>query len=386
MTYYIINCRRQCVCTSTYYCYAFRQTSPSLTASLFRNKRRVCAIGSLLGLLAVFRRQTYGPRIPRSDDAFLIAIMATVKTEPGVKAEPDIKPDPEDAKLSPTAYDDDDLYEDAGDLEFYESTNPQDPANHAFLAHLPKYLFDQWAQLKEDDDITIGKVRTWTEVDKAGRQVQKLSMLVDPRHPIHQNVPKEYSLELRDPNLMNTFMFTEQDLPGFKNKSQGGPNSNIPPYLRPKPTQPKENGKPDGIRKRREPYYRKAIPKKTKLAAKFSRELNCQPVMTPETKHILQMRASDALKPKATTSVMTGTRNPAGVIHAGTAMGNDKMRGFVVSTCTVVLTDFRTDSSSVRWIRKRSRRSRTKSAPHVWRYTTFAMPSLRATTSTSTGL
>jgi transcription initiation factor TFIIF subunit beta len=269
--------------------------------------------------------------------------MATVKNEPGVKLEPGIKPEPgmemdtDDVKPSPGGFVDDELYEDAGDLEFYDATQPLDPQGNAFLAHLPKYLYDQWAELGDDEELVVGKVRTWQDVDKkTGQQIQKFAILADPSHPAHQNVPKEYTLEMRDPNLLNTFMFTEQDLPGFKNKYPGGPNNNIPAHLRPKPPPPKaENGQPQGgghgRNRRREPHYRKAIPKKTILAARFRREVNAQPVMTPEAKHILAMRASDALKPKATTSIMSGTRNPVGIIHAGTAMGNAKMSGFVVS-------------------------------------------------------
>ncbi|KAF7533377.1 hypothetical protein G7054_g7128 [Neopestalotiopsis clavispora] len=267
--------------------------------------------------------------------------MATVKNEPGVKLEPGIKPEPgmemdtDDVKPSPGGFVDDELYEDAGDLEFYDATQPLDPQGNAFLAHLPKYLYDQWAELGDDEELVVGKVRTWQDVDKkTGQQIQKFAILADPTHPAHQNVPKEYTLEMRDPNLLNTFMFTEQDLPGFKNKYPGGPNNNIPAHLRPKPPPPKaENGQPQGgghgRNRRKEPYYRKAIPKKTILAARFRREVNAQPVMTPEAKHILAMRASDALKPKATTSIMSGTRNPVGIIHAGTAMGNAKMSGFV---------------------------------------------------------
>ncbi|KAH6660608.1 transcription initiation factor IIF, beta subunit-domain-containing protein [Truncatella angustata] len=255
--------------------------------------------------------------------------MATVKSEPGVKLEPSIKPDPDDVKPSPDAFEDDELYEDAGDLEFYDPNESQD---NAFLAHLPKYLYDQWAQLGDDEELVIGKVRTWVEADRNGQQIQKFAILVDSSNPIHQNVPKEYTMEMRDDNLLNTFMFTEQDLPGFKNKTQAGPNNDIPPHLRPKPAQPKENGKPEpgaGRPRKREPYYRKAIPKKTVLSARFRKEMNAQPVMTPEAKHILALRASDALKPKATTSIMSGTRNPVGIIHAGTAIGNQKMSGFV---------------------------------------------------------
>jgi hypothetical protein len=245
-----------------------------------------------------------------------------------VKAEPGIKPDPDRATASPGALSDDDVYEDAGDLEFYDPSIPNDPYGSVYLTHLPKYLYDQWAQLNEDEELVIGKVRTWNEVDKKGQQKSRLAMLVDPKNPIHQTVPKEYNLELKEADLLNTFMFTEQDLPGFKNKSQGGPNSNIPAHLRPRPDRPKETPESKGVKKK--PFYRKAIPKKTVLAGRFRHELNCQPVETAETKHILAMRASDALKPKATTSLMTGTRNPTGIIHAGTTAGNEKMRGFIV--------------------------------------------------------
>ncbi|KAI0125800.1 putative transcription initiation factor IIF subunit beta [Xylariales sp. AK1849] len=247
-----------------------------------------------------------------------------------IKSEPVIKPDPEDAKQSPAALDDDDLYEDAGDLEFYDPNVPQDPYGTISLAHIPKYLYDQWAQLKDDEELVVGKVRTWQQADKNGQSIQRTAMLLDHKNPIHQTVPKEYTLEQKDANLLSTFMFTEQNLPGFKNRSQGGPNSDIPAHLRPRPAPPKENGKPEVGRKgKREPYYRKAIPKKTTLAGRFRRELNCQPVMTAETKQILAMRASDSLKPKATTSLMSGTRNPNGIISAGTTFGNDRMRGFV---------------------------------------------------------
>jgi transcription initiation factor TFIIF subunit beta len=304
--------------------------------------------------------------------------MATVKNEPGVKLEPGIKPDPEDVKASPGAFEDDELYEDAGDLEFYDTSQPQDPQGNAFLAHLPKYLYDQWANASEEEELVIGRVRTWTEVDKSGQQIQKFAILADFTNPIHQRVPKEYTLEMRDPSLQNTFMFTEQDLPGFKNKTQGGPNNDIPPHLRPKPTQPKENGKPEpGRSRRREPYYRKAIPKKTVLAARFRREVNAQPTMTPEAKWILSQRATESLKPKAQTSIMTGTRNPVGIIHAGTSTGNAKMSGFIVSgpieTCLVKrYADLRSALSTPK---PKPRPGKKKRQP-AWNSLPFSTPSL----------
>ncbi|KAK7952437.1 uncharacterized protein PG986_008165 [Apiospora aurea] len=253
-----------------------------------------------------------------------------------VKPEPGVKPEPEDAPVSPAVMSDDELYEDAGDLEFYDSTSPNDPSANLFLTHVPKYLYDQWAQLKEEEEVEVGRVRRWIETDKNGEKRERMAMLLDVQNPAHQTIPKEYNFEMRDNNLLNTFLFTEQDLPGFKSKSQGA-NSNIPHHLRNRQrdnaNKDSSNNKPEGGRKRYQPYYRKAIPKKTVLAGRFKYELNCQPADTPETRHILAMRASDALKPKATTSMMSGmsgtramTKN---ILNAGAAPAGGRGPGFI---------------------------------------------------------
>jgi transcription initiation factor TFIIF subunit beta len=103
--------------------------------------------------------------------------MASVKTEPAIKQDPMIKPDPA-VKPDPDAADgadvgmsDDDLYEDAGDLEFSDfnlATNPA--AADVLLTHVPKYLYSAWADMKDDEEIRIGTVRKWIEV-KDGRPI-----------------------------------------------------------------------------------------------------------------------------------------------------------------------------------------------------------------------
>lgn len=76
-----------------------------------------------------------------------------------------IKPDPE-ASNSPANPDDDDLYEDAGDLEFYDRNGD---INHEtlYLARVPKSMWDAWMKMTErlgdDDEIQIGTLRTWLE-------------------------------------------------------------------------------------------------------------------------------------------------------------------------------------------------------------------------------
>lgn len=85
-----------------------------------------------------------------------------LKPEPGVKLEPGIKPEVDDMGGSPMAISEDDLYEDAGDLEFFD---PDDETNNVFLTHVPPVLYDSWAHLDDDAEIRIGTVRQWAVKD-----------------------------------------------------------------------------------------------------------------------------------------------------------------------------------------------------------------------------
>ncbi|KAH9908726.1 transcription initiation factor IIF, beta subunit-domain-containing protein [Xylariomycetidae sp. FL2044] len=257
-----------------------------------------------------------------------------------LKSEPGIKPDPEVAGASPAAYSEDDIYEDAGDLEFYDSIPNADPhAGSVYLAHVPKYLFDAWAHLDDNDEIRIGTVRQWNEIGSDGQPRTRIAMLLDHNQPAHQPVPKEYHLDIKDMNLKNTFLFTEKNLKGFKSESLGA-NSDIPPHIRRQQLErqrakerekEKEKDKTidGGVRKGKfQPRYKKAIPKKTVLAGKFRHELSCQPVLTDETKYLMRIRNDDALKSKVTTTITAG-RGPTGVIQAGAHVSNDKFSNFI---------------------------------------------------------
>lgn len=311
--------------------------------------------------------------------------MASVKPEPAVKA------DPEDAAAgaSPAVMSDDDLYEDAGDLEFYDPNIPGDPNGNLFLAHVPPYLYEAWAQMNEGEEVEVGKMRRWTETDKNGQTRTRMAMLLDGRNSSHQSIPKEYNFDMRDTNLLNTFVFTEQDLPGFKSKAQGA-NSNIPGHLRNRFNRNQNNNnnaKQEGGRKRYQPYYRKAIPKKTVLAGRFKYEVNCHPANTAESKHLLAVRNSESAIPKATTSMMSGTRAMTkNIIHAGTLTGNAKMSGFIVSTIPCPRTCLSTNSgaSKLRMPRPRSRSHR-QSGLLVWIATSCLIDWLPASPSTGTG-
>jgi transcription initiation factor TFIIF subunit beta len=70
-----------------------------------------------------------------------------------VKPESGIKPDP-DSKGTPTGtLSDDDLYEDAGDLDFSLA------GQNVWLTRIPKALWEHWSKLDDDEEIQIGTVR-----------------------------------------------------------------------------------------------------------------------------------------------------------------------------------------------------------------------------------
>ena len=70
-------------------------------------------------------------------------------------ADPLIKPDPDTKGASPGAFADDDIYEDAGDLEFN-----QNPAwQQLYLARVPKDLWKAWSYLDDDAEIQLGTIR-----------------------------------------------------------------------------------------------------------------------------------------------------------------------------------------------------------------------------------
>jgi transcription initiation factor TFIIF subunit beta len=75
-----------------------------------------------------------------------------------------IKPDPEAATPSPPAFADEDIYEDAGDLEFNTDTKFQ----KLYLARMPKYVWDNWSKLDDDAEIHIGTIRQSTVTGSNG--------------------------------------------------------------------------------------------------------------------------------------------------------------------------------------------------------------------------
>ncbi len=79
----------------------------------------------------------------------------------------------------------------------------------------------------------------------------------------NENVPKEYNMNITNPDTANTFVFSEKDLPGFISKLKGQQAGALPPSRVPRSIYQDRAKKPlqQGDKpKRWQPYFRTAIP------------------------------------------------------------------------------------------------------------------------------
>ncbi|KAF5004406.1 hypothetical protein FDECE_9100 [Fusarium decemcellulare] len=262
--------------------------------------------------------------------------------EPYIKPDPYIKQDPE-ASGSPAQVDEDDLYEDAGDLEFFDKSGPNRAFETLYLARVPRYMWDAWMKLTErlgdDDEIQIGTLRTWTEQKPDGGADTKLRMLLAPNCPEHQLLPREYDLDVLEPNVNNHFIFSEEDLPGFKARSkarQEAANAGIPTHLlRQKEGNSGGPQRPSYDRKSRyQPYYRKAVPKKTKIFGKIHYDVRVEPRDVREEERLLAQRLQDAEQSKSKLQIIS--RNKASsIINPGTAGSVSWGGNFIKNTAPI---------------------------------------------------
>ncbi|KAI1913451.1 hypothetical protein LOZ12_003183 [Ophidiomyces ophidiicola] len=236
------------------------------------------------------------------------------KTEPtpAIKSEPDTK-DIDSPMLS-----DDDIYEDAGDLDFASA------AQDVWLTRIPKSLWEQWSKLDDDEEIQIGTVR----VEGPATDIKRISLRL---HDVPQNegVPKDYNLKRQNINadrtaytVQNTFIFTEKDLPGYKDRTHLLFNENQPHGRSYVYEQMKRDSRRKENKKKWEPYARKTIPKQTAIAARVHDEFNCLPVENEEYQKIAEKRALEALKPKRETKFIE--RVTGKMLQPKTAQAADK--------------------------------------------------------------
>ena len=77
---------------------------------------------------------------------------AHIKPDPDASS-PYIKPDPDSKEAVRATIDEDDLYEDAGDLDFSNA------GQNLWLSRIPRSLWEYWSKLDDDEEIEVGTVR-----------------------------------------------------------------------------------------------------------------------------------------------------------------------------------------------------------------------------------
>ncbi|KAL8722618.1 MAG: hypothetical protein Q9225_000924 [Loekoesia sp. 1 TL-2023] len=258
---------------------------------------------------------------------------------PGLKAEQDgpaivgdgarIKVEPPSTAASPAAHSDDDIYEDAGDLDFSQASQG------LYLGRIPKYLWETWSKLKDDQEIQLGTIRVEGDLD----DVKRMSLLLTPTVDDHRNIPKEYNMHMTNRSSLNTYVFTEKDLNGYAARHKAGAQNN--PTGGPFPSQaPKSRyqHRPGQISQQREATkrwqpYGKTIPKQTALVGQIQTEINCLPVENAEYKRTMDARARAAMgKSRRETKMVE--REPQGRVYAPTGLrqSNPFEMGFTKQT------------------------------------------------------
>jgi transcription initiation factor TFIIF subunit beta len=86
--------------------------------------------------------------------------------ESKVKLEPDI------LGASPGVQSDEDLYEDAGDLDFSNAIQG------IYLTRIPRFLWENWSKLDDDQEIQLGTVR----VEGTGGDVRRVRRYLNLLH------------------------------------------------------------------------------------------------------------------------------------------------------------------------------------------------------------
>lgn len=81
-------------------------------------------------------------------------------------------------EVTPALTDDDDLYEDTGDLDYSSSTQG------LILTRIPKFLWESWAQLDDDDEIQLGTIR----IEGGPEDPKRVSHLIDLRFGLHFHI------------------------------------------------------------------------------------------------------------------------------------------------------------------------------------------------------
>ncbi|PYI03863.1 transcription initiation factor IIF, beta subunit [Aspergillus sclerotiicarbonarius CBS 121057] len=216
---------------------------------------------------------------------------------PYIKSDPYIKQDPDSKDAILDDIDDEDLYEDAGDLDFSAANQ------NVWLSRIPRSLWEHWSHLSnnggdDDEEIQIGTMR----IEGTPNDIKRVSLRLNGRDDNHE-IPKDYLLQrqtITAENVshltQNTYLFTERDIPGHENRMVVFGEARSALYESMKREMKKKERK-----KKWEPYVRKTVPKQTALVGSVGEEFNCLPVENEEFRLLSEKKALEALKPKRET-------------------------------------------------------------------------------------
>lgn len=229
-----------------------------------------------------------------------MASLGAVKMEEDVK----VKPDPADIG-TPSIMEDEEAYEDVGELLIRGSAEQE----QAWLAKLPKWLWEAWSEIDENEEITLGEVRVYNNTAPGEKDKLKIVLKDIPQH---KSVPKRYDVTMNKSEYNNTVVFSEKDQPGFR----GGQQS----WKRDRNTGRSGQGAGGGAggaggRVSKRPY-RSSIPKQTALAGYLKHEVAISAVENEEYRRLTAARFAALSKPKYTTSFTSGVDH---TMHPGLA-------------------------------------------------------------------
>ncbi|KAL8712443.1 MAG: hypothetical protein Q9220_003291 [cf. Caloplaca sp. 1 TL-2023] len=231
-----------------------------------------------------------------------------------------IKVEPPSNPASPAAASDEDIYEDAGDLDFSKAVQG------LYLTRIPRYLWDNWANLEDDQEIQLGTIRVEGSLEDVKRVWHcVMSLILSPDIHSHHDVPKEYNMHITNQKSMNTYIFTEKNLQGYTGKDEpathgkagggGLASHDRKPFFQNRPYQTTQQRSTS----RRMQPYRRTIPKQTALVGQIHTEMNCLPVENAEYKRAMDARTREAMsKPRRETKMVE--KEPQGRVYAPTGL------------------------------------------------------------------
>ncbi|KAF3919525.1 hypothetical protein ABW20_dc0101355 [Dactylellina cionopaga] len=213
---------------------------------------------------------------------------ATDTKSPAIKSENVTMEDAPQASAPSPMSEDDEQYEDAGDLDMTKGNII------SWLVKMPDFVLDNWHKIDEDEEIHLANVRVYHSAPAAPTQGPNNQNSAEPQEKLklyltnskyNEGIPKKFDMVVTDRNVRNAFMFTEKDMPGFENKARGIGNDGNPiipsRLLQPEKTYDKKfggNNNNKGGNKKFTPFFRKAIPKRTALVGTVRHEAVVTPI------------------------------------------------------------------------------------------------------------